>query len=114
MHQSTLMNLIGIHVIGQDGRAIGVVTDMHVETDNWQLQSLTIELNRQTLEDLKLKRPWLGTQVVQVPISEISGASDALVLKCSLEEMPFTGGTPAIAESPSQNQGSDDDPCESG
>jgi len=89
---------MGMKVIGQHGREIGVIADMSADVETWQLQSLEVKLNRETLGDLKLKRPWFGTQTVHVPVSEISGATDNLVLKCLLEEMEFSGGKPADAE----------------
>lgn len=100
MNQSNVISLMGMKVIGQHGREIGVITDMFADVDTWQLQSLEVKLNRETLDDLKLKRSWFGTQTVHVPISEISGATDNLVLKSLLEKMEFSGGKPAATAKP--------------
>lgn len=97
MSQSKVMSLVGLPIIGQHGREIGVITDMLADVDTWQLQSLEVKLNRETLDELELKRPWFGTQTVLVPVSEISGVTDNLVLKHPLEEMEFSGGKPAEA-----------------
>ena len=102
MNQSNVMSLLGMKIIGQHGRDIGVITDMCADVETWQLQSLEVKLNRQTLDDLKLKQPWFGTQTVHVPVSEISGATDNLVLKSLLEEMEFAGGKPAEAAPPAE------------
>ena len=64
-------------------------------------------INREALDDLKLKRPWFGTQTVHVPVSEISGATDNLVLKSLLEKMEFSGGKPAAAAEPVEQVASD-------
>ena len=104
MNQSKVMNLMGLKIIGQHGREIGIITDMLANVETWQLQSLEVKLNRETLDDLKLKLPWFGTQTVHVPVSEISGATDNLVLKCLLEEMEFSGGKPAEAD-PAADEG---------
>ncbi len=98
MNESRVMSLVGKTIIGQHGREIGVITDMFVDVVTWQLQSLEVKLNRETLDDLKLKRPWFRSQTVHVPVREISGATDNIVLKSLLEEMEFSGGTPADAE----------------
>lgn len=95
MNESKVTNLIGMKIIGQHGRDIGVVADMSADVETWQLQNLEVKLNRATLDELKLKRPWFGTQTVCVPVGEISGATDNLVLKRPLEEMAFSGGTTA-------------------
>ena len=100
MDQSKVMSLVGMKIIGQHGRAVGVISDMFADVETWQLQSLEVKLNRETLDGLKLKRPWFGTQTVHVPVSEISGASDNLVLKHPLEEMEFSGGKSAEAAPP--------------
>ena len=95
MDQSKVMSLVGMKIIGQHGREVGVISDMFADVDTWHLKSLEVKLNRETLDDLKLKRPWFGTQTVHVPVSEISGATDNLVLKHPLEEMEFSGGKTA-------------------
>ena len=98
MNESNVMSLVGMKIIGQHGREVGIITDMLANVETWQLQSLEVKLNRETLDDLKLKLPWFGTQSIHVPVSEISGATDNLVLKCLLEEMEFSGGEPAAAD----------------
>lgn len=105
MSQSKVMSLMGLEIIGQHGREIGAITDMLADVETWQLQSLEVKLNRETLDELKLKRPWFGTQTVLVPVSEISGATDKLVLKHSLEEMEFSAGKPAEATPPAAEGG---------
>ena len=104
MNESKVMSLVGMKIIGQHGREVGMITDMLANVETWQLQSLEVKLNRETLDDLKLKLPWFGTQTVHVPVSDISGATDNLVLKCLLEEMEFSGGKPAEAD-PAADEG---------
>jgi sporulation protein YlmC with PRC-barrel domain len=99
-----VMSLVGMKIIGQHGREVGIITDILANVETWQLQSLEVKLNRATLDDLKLKLSWFGTQTVHVPVSDISGATDNLVLKCLLEEMEFSGGKPAEAD-PAADEG---------
>ena len=100
MSHSKVMSLMELEIIGQHGREIGVITDMLADVETWKLQSVEVKLNRETLDELKLKRPWFGSQTVLVPVSEISGATDKLVLKHLLEAMEFSGGKPAEAAPP--------------
>lgn len=102
MNETMVNSLIGMKIFGQHGREIGVIADISVDLESWQLQTLEVKLNRQTLDDLKLNRPWFGSQTVHVPVSEISGATDNLVLKTPLEEMEFSGGEPAAVDSPTE------------
>ena len=66
------------------------------------MQTLEVKLNPATLDELKLKRPWFGTQTIHVPVGEISGATDNLVLKCPLEELEFSGGESAAVDPPTE------------
>lgn len=102
MNETMVKSLMGMKIFGQHGREIGVIADMSVDVESWQLQTLEVKLNRQTLDDLKLQRPWFGSQTVHVPVSEISGAIDNLVQKTPLEEMDFSGGEPAAVDSPTE------------
>lgn len=89
---------MGPNIIGQHGREVGVITDMLADIETWQVQSLELKLNRETRNDLKLKKPWFRIKTVQVPIGEISGASETeiQVLKSLLEKMELYGGKPAV------------------
>lgn len=75
---------------------------MSADVETWQLQTLEVKLNRATLDELKLKRPWFETQTIHVPVGELSGAADHLVLKCPLEEMEFSGGESAAVDAPTE------------
>lgn len=102
MSESKVTNLIGMKIIGQHGRDIGVVADISADVGTWQLQNLEVKFNRATLDELKLKLPWFGTQTICVPVREISGATDNLVLKHPLEEMEFFKGTTAEPTPPAE------------
>lgn len=77
-------------MIGQHGSEIGVIKDMCVDVEAWQLLSLEVELKREASDALKLKRPWFGSQTVHLPASEISGATDILIIKSPLEKLNFS------------------------
>lgn len=95
MNHTKVSKLIGMRIIGQHGREVGVIADISANVVTWQLEALEVKLNRATLDELQLKKPWVGTQSVRVPVNQISGASDNLVLSTSLEEMEFEGGQPS-------------------
>lgn len=102
MTKSKITNLIGMKVIGQHGRDLGVVADVSADVETWQLLTLEVKLNRAALDELKLKRPWFGTQTIHVPVGEVSGATDNLVLMSLLENVEFSGGESAVAVSPTE------------
>ncbi len=98
MRRCNIKSLIGKHVVGQHGRQVGIVSDLLVNIESWQLEAIMIELSRESSEDLHLKQKWFGAQIVNLPISEISGVTDSLVLKHSLEEIEFSDRSPMDPE----------------
>jgi sporulation protein YlmC with PRC-barrel domain len=103
MTQINLKNFIGTKVIGQHGREVGTVADVHVDCSTWRVDALEVQLRREILDELHLKRPFFGTQIVRVPIDEVSGAADVLVLKKPLETFDFTGTVATDAPTESEH-----------
>ena len=87
--------IIGKHVFGQHGREVGIVEDLGIDTQSWTITALRVKLERTVLDDLRLKRFVFKTQLVDIPVAEVSGVSDALVLQRPLEKMIYAGGVPA-------------------
>ncbi len=84
--------LRGKPVVSQDGRELGEVESFIVDTATWRIDKVAVKLNKGVLDDLSLRRPFIGTQVIQVRASDISGVSDTLVLKSDLANLRFDGG----------------------
>ena len=42
MNPSKVVSLVGMDIIGQHGREVGVITDMCADLETWQLQSLEV------------------------------------------------------------------------
>jgi sporulation protein YlmC with PRC-barrel domain len=92
MTSLTVAELQGIPVVSQDGRELGEVESFVIDIDTWRVEKVEIKVRKRVLEELNLRRPLLGTQVIQVRAEEISGVSDTLVLKSDLSELTFDGG----------------------
>ena len=95
MAEKKSQNILGKVVVGQHGREVGTIDEVLVDTEAWQVVCLGVKLNRDTLEELKLKRPLWGTQSVRISCDEVSGLTDMIVLKHKLEDMAFTEGEAA-------------------
>jgi sporulation protein YlmC with PRC-barrel domain len=93
MKQCNIKNLIGKNILGQHGREVGTVLKLLMNIETWQLETIVVKLNRESLEDLHLKKKWFGTQIVNLPVSAVSGVTDSLILNNPLEEMVFSGGS---------------------
>ena len=91
--------LIGKKILARDGRELGQVDSLIVDTETWQVTALGTKVARDKLEQLNLKRKLVGSQSIVVPTSEVAAATDAVILKGLLSELSFSGGV----------QGKDDD-----
>jgi sporulation protein YlmC with PRC-barrel domain len=81
-------------VIGQHGRELGSVQNLSIDTASWKVVTLHVKLERAVLDDLNLKRFVFSAQSIDIPVGEVSGVGDALVLKRPLEDLIFEGGVP--------------------
>ena len=82
-------DLIGKSVVSQDGAEIGDIQALDVDVDSWKVAALEIRLERGVLEKLNLKKPLLGSQSVRIATDRVSGVSDKVVLKSTVDQIAF-------------------------
>lgn len=87
--------IVGKEIFATDGHELGEIVSLQIDADNWRVLALNVKLNRSVHEDLKLKKPLLGSQTVQIRVSEISGIADSAILRRSLKDVLFSGGHPS-------------------
>ena len=88
----TNYELSGKRVVSQDGRVIGEIESLHIDVETWKVIALGVKVRKDVLDELSLRRPFLGTQVIRIPAEQISGASDTVVLKPPFSGVTFEGG----------------------
>jgi sporulation protein YlmC with PRC-barrel domain len=79
--------LVGMVVVSKDGHKIGEVQEFDVNTQTWSVVTLAIRLERDVLEQLKLKKPLFGTQLLPISIDCVEGVADQVVLNCELLDL---------------------------
>jgi sporulation protein YlmC with PRC-barrel domain len=84
------VDLVGMQIVGQQGRIIGVVKAVMVDVTTGQMSSLQADLHPDVASELKLEQPWFGYRSVLLPVNQIAGASDVVVLNTPLETMEFS------------------------
>jgi sporulation protein YlmC with PRC-barrel domain len=92
VHDSS--ELAGKLVVSQDGREIGEIDALYVDVDTWRVPAIKVKVRKEVLEDLSLRRPWIGTQVIRIPTAQVAGLTDTVVLGVPLAELSFVGGEP--------------------
>jgi len=90
-------DLVGMQIVGQNGRIIGIVRGVMVDVTTGQMSNLQAELQPEVASELKLEQPWFGYRSVLLPVSQIAGASDVVVLNTPLETMQFSVANPAAS-----------------
>jgi sporulation protein YlmC with PRC-barrel domain len=65
-------------IITDDGRRIGVLKGILVDTTAWTVPQLVIEVNKKILDEIKIKKPMLSTVLVNVPTLPTNYLKDIL------------------------------------
>ncbi len=84
--------LSGKMIVTQDGRDLGEVAGLIVDVARWRVTGLKVKVRRDRLDDLRLKRPLIGSASIDLPIDQVQAVSDRVVLRAPLDELIFTGG----------------------
>lgn len=75
------------NVITTDGRMIGVLTGAWMDTSNWTITSLVVELEKDVVAELNVKKPLLRTAKVTVPTSTVLNIADVVQLNTDMANL---------------------------
>lgn len=93
-------NLRGRTVIGADGRAIGEVAALFLDSDRWSVESLHLKLRKDVADELGASRGLFHPGTLEVPTRLVQSVGDAVVLAVrvdGLREVLPGGGESASA-----------------
>ncbi len=93
-------NLRGRTVIGADGRAVGEVAALFLDSDAWSVESIRVKLRKEVADQLGASRTVFHAGTVEVPIRLVQSVGDAVVLSIpvdGLREVLPGEGEPASA-----------------
>lgn len=93
-------NLRGRTVIGADGRAVGEIAALFLDSDVWSVESLRVKLRKEIADQLGASRTMFHAGTVEIPIRLIQSVGDAVVLSVpvdGLREVLPGEGEPASA-----------------
>lgn len=93
-------NLRGRTVIGADGRAVGEIAVIFIDSDGWSVEALQVKLRKDVADQLGASRTMFHAGTVEIPIRLIQSVSDAVVLSVpvdGLREVLPGDGEPASA-----------------
>ncbi len=78
--------LLGRHVIGDEGGRIGEVKDLIVETGSWQVKALDVELFANVADEFGIKKLLRSTRV-PIGVEHVKNVGDHVILKISKAQL---------------------------
>lgn len=73
---------LGKHVMGEEGWRIGEVKDLVVDTTDWQVKALDVQLFPNVADEFGMKK-LLRTTHIPIDIEHVKAVGDAVILKIS-------------------------------
>jgi sporulation protein YlmC with PRC-barrel domain len=84
----TAGHLVNKRVISNDGREIGVTESLYLEPDaSWRVAFLEVEVAKDALRDMKLKKGTFKKREVKLPTSLVGTVGDLVMLNTSEDEL---------------------------
>jgi sporulation protein YlmC with PRC-barrel domain len=75
------------NVITTDGRMIGTLTGAWIDTSTWTITSLVVELEKEVVDALNVKKPLLRTAKVSIPTSAVLNVADVVQLNTDVASL---------------------------
>jgi sporulation protein YlmC with PRC-barrel domain len=72
--------MLGLPVVGIEGRLIGEVADLELHTASWELSGLVVRIPASSVVELGLPRPDWSTALVAIPRSRLVSAAQVVTL----------------------------------
>jgi sporulation protein YlmC with PRC-barrel domain len=83
----SLSELNNKKVVTADAFVIGEVEGGNVDPKTWRLVHIHVSLNDDALEQFKLKKPFMGTVLVCIPVDLVEEVGDVITLKKNLKDL---------------------------
>ncbi len=74
-------------VVGANGRVLGEVEDLEIDYDTWRVASLVVVVNSSSVADLGVDKPFWSHARIRIPIAQVAGATETVVLRATVEEL---------------------------
>lgn len=80
--------MIGLEVMGTDGKLIGKVIDIQIDIKKWNIPSLIIKVKKDSLKALKMDDGLFSDKKISLPTEQINEVGeDFIMLKLTSEEL---------------------------
>ena len=79
--------LLGMKVLGVEGKIIGTVEDINIDTQSWTLPSIIIKIKKDALETVKMEKSFLGDNRLHISMQHIVDVGDYVMLEVTAENI---------------------------
>jgi len=80
-------SLRGRTVISADGNAIGALAALFINSADWRVESIRIELQKDIADRIGASRTLLHRGTIELPVSFIQSVGDAVVLSIDVDQL---------------------------
>ena len=74
-------------VVSSEGKILGKMTGVWINTSNWNVEHLIVEMDKNTAEMLDLKKKMLRSTKTALPVRYVGVISDVVKLNSTIEEL---------------------------
>lgn len=85
-------------MIGADGRAIGEVVGILLDSEGWQVSALQVRLRKGVGEHLGMKHKMFSSPEIEIPRQALQSVGDAVVLSISVDSLRELAGVHPVPE----------------
>jgi sporulation protein YlmC with PRC-barrel domain len=75
------------HVITKEGWNLGEMVSYNIDASKWMVTSLIVELHRDMIKPLNVKKPFLGKAKIRIKTDQIVSVGDVIQLSMDLETL---------------------------
>lgn len=80
-------NLTGRKVYDRAGRALGDVAGLEIDSMDWRVTGVRVEVDREAADDLGVDKPMMGRASVILSQERVAAIGDVVTLRDSIEEL---------------------------
>jgi len=77
--------LDGMKIVSLDAKDVGEISGAEVDTKNWSITHIHIELSDSALKELNIKKPLIGNVTLCFPVGFIKKVGDVITLSRNLD-----------------------------
>lgn len=80
-------SLRGRTVIGADGLVLGAIKSISIDTSDWRIESISVELRKDVADRIGASRGMFHRGVIDVPVRLVQSVGDTVVLGAGVDAL---------------------------